>query len=295
MILVCGIHGVGKTAYCKKIAGKNGFQIYSASNLICKNRHQPYMSKKVEDIDLNQRILIEEVNRLNEKKENFILDGHLCLINIKGKVEKIPLVVFRLLKIDCLIVLIDSPQKIKERMENRDHIKWEIDFIKKFQEQEIKYAVVISKELNIDLKIITISKMNHGISSCFSKNIILPIKPLYAERILYNKKKFEYRKTICLECIDKIYLYAMTPIKKIVGEAEVIAKLKMHKENLWDLSKEMSGINKSYYDEYFENAEFACAYQLGKVKWFNKKITLQEINIPYNLQSYMYIKELDFD
>lgn len=129
--------------------------------------------------------------------------------------------------------------------------------------------------------------------SQFHKNIVLPIKPNYAEKILSNEKKYEFRKKICTENIDKIYLYATSPVKKIVGEAEVLEKIMMDKKTLWKLTEKQAGITADYYEKYFLNCEMACAYKIGKVKRYDQIVKLSDVGISYVPQSFAYVESLE--
>ena len=131
-------------------------------------------------------------------------------------------------------------------------------------------------------------------SSLEKTNIILPISPIFANRILSGEKKYEYRKQLCKKSINKIYIYATSPIKRIVGEVEVVDKLNIDKEKLWKKTERYAGITKEFYDKYFANQTWACAYKLGQVKQFNSQISLDSIGIDYAPQSYVYIGELEF-
>ena len=286
MIFVCGVHGVGKTQYCKSLGRETGRRCFSASELILKRGKENFHHKKVENIKLNQRFLIDEVEARKSTGIDFILDGHLCLLNQAGKIELINEAVIRALKIDLLIVLVDKPYAIQERMKQRDGILWDEQFIKVFQEKEIEYAQKLGVDLNIDYKIV----FNDIDSQAnFGKSIILPVKPIYAEKIISGEKKYEFRKKVCIENIDKIYLYATSPIKKIIGEVEVLEKCFMEKEHLWEVTHEEAGITKAFYEEYFKNQNWAGAYKLGEVIQYEVPTGLKEIGINYVPQSYAYI------
>lgn len=123
----------------------------------------------------------------------------------------------------------------------------------------------------------------------YGKSIILPIKPIYAEKIFSGEKKYEFRKRLCIENIDKIYLYATSPIKKIVGEAVVCGKYSMKKEELWKLASEYSGITTVLFDQYFQKADRANAYKLGEVIRYRIPVELKEMGVSYAPQSYVYV------
>ena len=49
-------------------------------------------------------------------------------------------------------------------------------------------------------------------------NAILSVKPEYAMKILAGEKQYEYRKTIFRRPVEKVYIYASSPVCMIVGE-----------------------------------------------------------------------------
>lgn len=120
-------------------------------------------------------------------------------------------------------------------------------------------------------------------------DILLSINPEHVENILKGIKKYEYRKIACRRRVDKIIIYSTTPIKKVVGEAEVIDILQKEKDELWHETENESGITKTFFDEYYKNKETAVAYKLGKVTKFEKPKELQEYGIKCAPQSFVYI------
>lgn len=290
MIFVCGIHGAGKTQYCKLLSMETGRRYFSASELILKKGKRNFHHKKVENIKLNQSFLVDEIKAIKRTGIDFILDGHLCLLNQKGKIELIDRDVIKKLNIDLLIVLVDKPNVIKERIKERDGIMWDEQFIKSFQDKEIGYAKKLGMDLNIDYKIV-LNNIENQMN--FGKSIILSVKPPYAEKIISGEKKYEFRRKLCTENIDKIYLYATSPIKKIVGEVRIHEKYSMKKEHLWELTHEVSGISEDFFKEYFRKQNCACAYKLGNAIKYEMPIELRELGINYVPQSYVYIKTID--
>lgn len=284
MIFVCGVHGNWKTEYCKNLAKKTGRQVADASQL----------------------------PDLRKCQDSLVINGNLCQMDQTGVVRRLPLDFLRTLNMDCLIVLTGNAQAMKVHMGKsglpvfagsartmKSHISesglvdWEAAWIEKFQEQEIRYAKELSKKLPVDVCIVTISGIVQDETLCSSRNIVLPVKPVFAEAILNGYKKYEYRKQLCLENIHKIYLYATASVKGIVGETEVTAKLIMQKERLWNLTKEQSGISWEYFAAYFAKNPFAGAYQLGHVVRYGRAVPLEQINIFYTPQSYVYVGKLN--
>lgn len=85
------------------------------------------------------------------------------------------------------------------------------------------------------------------------------------ENIIW-RKKYEYRKRLCKKEINKIYIYATSPVKMMIGEVGVISKMSMDREKLWQETQKYAGITKKFYDQYFEYQDCACAYRIGEVR-----------------------------
>lgn len=311
MVLVCGMHRAGKTHFCKKLQEEYGCEVYSASELI-ENRIKSYFKdKEASGIKENQEILLNELNKIGMKEKKYVLDGHLCLLNRSGKIEKISLEILKKYGIDSIIVVVDSIKNIKRRLYEMNNINWSYEFIELFQNKEIKYAKELAKETGADLRIIknnidgnlepiydvkNVDNLANIDNACneeqFDKNIILPIKQEYADKILSGQKKYEFRKNICIDNIEKIYIYATNPVKAIIGEAEVVEKIIMNKDKLWQISEKQSGITREYYYNYYKNSKYACAYKIGNVKRYDKFITLKDVGINYTPQSYIYVPKI---
>lgn len=154
MIFVSGIHGVGKTFFCNMMKEKFNIQNYSASQLIVANQKRSFSeSKLVSDIDGNQDLLLTAVEELRRTSEEFILDGHFCLLNEGGDITRIPLDTFVLLKPDVIVLLTENPEIIAKRRLQRDNVQQSVAEIKLFQEEEKLYAEEIAEQFNIPLAI----------------------------------------------------------------------------------------------------------------------------------------------
>ena len=72
MIFVCGIHGVGKTFFCEKLSKRTKLPMFSASRLILDNKEKNFKNKQVDNIDINEEVLIDQINKLQSQYQNFI-------------------------------------------------------------------------------------------------------------------------------------------------------------------------------------------------------------------------------
>lgn len=120
-------------------------------------------------------------------------------------------------------------------------------------------------------------------------DVLMSINPEYVESIFRGEKKYEFRKKACKRHIDKIVIYSTTPVKKIVGEVEVIDILQKDKEELWKETAKESGITRLFFENYYKEKEEAVAYRLGKVKKFKEPKELQEYGLVCAPQSYAYV------
>lgn len=122
------------------------------------------------------------------------------------------------------------------------------------------------------------------------KKIIISINPEHVENIINGTKKYEYRTKAAKQDISSIIIYETVPVKKIVAEAEIIEVLELSPEDLWNETKEFSGISKDFYDDYFKNRDVAYAYKLGKIKVYKEPKSLLDFGIKYAPQSFVYVK-----
>ena len=124
------------------------------------------------------------------------------------------------------------------------------------------------------------------------RTILMPIKPIYVNEILNGNKKYEYRKIKAKkDNIDKMIIYATSPIKKVVGEATIINILEDTPENIWKKTQKYSGIEKKFYNSYYKNKNIAIAYQLENIIKYDKPLDLKEFGIDYYPQSFIYLEK----
>lgn len=122
--------------------------------------------------------------------------------------------------------------------------------------------------------------------------VLLSIKPQYVERIFNKEKKFEYRRNVFKRNdVDTVVIYATMPVGKVVGEFKVSKILQENPIDLWQKTKEYSGIEEKDYKEYFKDKDSAYAICIKNVKKYAIPMTLKDINpnIKHAPQSFMYI------
>lgn len=123
------------------------------------------------------------------------------------------------------------------------------------------------------------------------KTVLLSIKPEFAEKIFDGTKKFEFRKSIFKnEDVQKVVVYASSPVQKVIGEFSIEDILNDDVETLWKKTSRYSGITHDFYLSYFANKEKAYAIQIGKTIRYHQCRTLSDYNLSFAPQSFAYIR-----
>lgn len=125
-----------------------------------------------------------------------------------------------------------------------------------------------------------------------STNVILSIKPKYAQAIISGAKKVEFRKKIFKRPVDKVYIYSSSPIKKIIGYFTFSEIVEESPTDLWAKFQNVGSIEKADFFEYFKDSEKGFAIIITNVEKFKKGIDpiafFENFCAP---QSYLYIEE----
>lgn len=123
-------------------------------------------------------------------------------------------------------------------------------------------------------------------------NVILSIKPVYANAIISGVKKVEFRKKIFKKSVDKIFIYSSAPQKMIIGYFTFSEIVEDTPENLWGKFNKIGGINKKDFFEYYKGIERGYSIIINKYEKFKNEIDpiefIEEFSAP---QSYIYIDE----
>ena len=120
--------------------------------------------------------------------------------------------------------------------------------------------------------------------------ILLSIKPEHAEKILSGEKKYEFRRAIFKnQSVNKVVIYASSPIRKIIGEFDIECVISSDLNKLWENTKCHSGIDKDFYDSYFHGKEVGHAIKVKKTKRYRKQQNLKDYDIQFPPQSFCYL------
>lgn len=101
-------------------------------------------------------------------------------------------------------------------------------------------------------------------------NVLLSVKPKYAEKIVSGRKKYEFRKSIFKrEDIEKIYIYSSSPVKKIIAIVDIDCILSNSPHKLWEQCYKDAGISEHEFFSYFKNSKTGYAIKISNIQKFS--------------------------
>ena len=129
------------------------------------------------------------------------------------------------------------------------------------------------------------------------RDVVLSIKPQYSEKIILGRKTVELRRRFPLN-IPKgtmAYVYSTTPVRAIVGYAEIKGVLKKSVAQIWHDHSDTAFIKKEDFDAYFEGVEYGFVLCFENACALENVIKLDELREKYHFQppqSFLYAKPL---
>ncbi len=139
--------------------------------------------------------------------------------------------------------------------------------------------------------------MNNNEKFSKSKDMILSIKPPYANLIVDGVKTIELRRRFPenLPQGTKIYVYSTSPQQVVIGECEIKEIIKRPLATLWSAAAIEAMISKKDFDDYFTGLEEGYGVRVWKFKRYEKPKSLtsylgSKATAP---QSYRYVPEIE--
>lgn len=104
-------------------------------------------------------------------------------------------------------------------------------------------------------------------------DVLLSIKPKFAEAIIDGRKRYEFRKSkFVKKDINLVYIYATSPVKKIIGIFKISNIVEDSPGALWDRLKDHAGISEEEFFNYFSDNEKGFALEIKDVEKFENPI-----------------------
>lgn len=121
--------------------------------------------------------------------------------------------------------------------------------------------------------------------------ILMAIKPQFIDKIRRGEKKFEFRRVLPKhQEVDSIIVYASKPVDKVVGEITVAGYLTLTVDEMWEATKDISGLTREDFFCYFHGKQNAHAIAIESYRDYEQPIPL-DVLIPDKTppQSYCYL------
>lgn len=124
-------------------------------------------------------------------------------------------------------------------------------------------------------------------------NVLLSIKPKYANAILAGKKLVEFRKLTFKQKIERVYIYSSSPEQRITGYFTIEDIISDTPEKLWREFSKVGSITEEDFFDYFANKEIGYSIKIKTVNKFKKSKDPKEIFKNFVApQSYMYCHKI---
>lgn len=124
-------------------------------------------------------------------------------------------------------------------------------------------------------------------------NVLLSIKPKYANAILAGVKLVEFRKLTFKKEIERVYIYSSAPEQRIIGYFTIDNIVSDTPKRLWRQFSDVGSISEQDFFEYFANKEVGYSIKIKSVKKFTKSKNPKEIFENFvPPQSYMYCEKI---
>lgn len=155
VFFLAGVHGVGKTSICSRLADTLKIPSISASQLIkLQSKLETWTSdKKTKEIPSNQQKLLAAIRTFKKHNAAFLLDGHFALLDHSGTITPIEQNFFLEMGLSAVIFIEDAPYAISRRLEERDKVQWGTALIANLQDAERKGALSFCRKTETPLLI----------------------------------------------------------------------------------------------------------------------------------------------
>jgi len=123
-------------------------------------------------------------------------------------------------------------------------------------------------------------------------NVLLSIKPEYADRIFAGEKLFEFRRVVPKQDVERVFVYASAPVQRIIGEFTVRKVVTTTPEKLWRRTHTHAGIARDAFMRYFDGCAEAHALEVAEARRYEQPIDPRERDEKFRPpQSFVYLAE----
>lgn len=122
-------------------------------------------------------------------------------------------------------------------------------------------------------------------------NVLLSIRPKYAEAIMDGSKRYEFRRLVFKNRnVNRAFVYSTAPVQRVIGTFAVGKILRAEPMILWDQLKEYAGIEEDEFFGYFAGRREGYAIEIKDAQPFSKPLDPWEIGASFvPPQSFRYV------
>mgnify|MGYP006428831909 CR=1 FL=1 len=128
------------------------------------------------------------------------------------------------------------------------------------------------------------------------QNILLSVKPEFAQKIIAGEKTVELRRRFPIEKVigQLAVIYASSPLKKIIGYAVIKNVSLLPIDKIWNQYGKKAKVEKDFFDRYYSNLTHGFAIHLREPLLLERQICCQQLKDRYGIfppQSFRYLSE----
>lgn len=122
-------------------------------------------------------------------------------------------------------------------------------------------------------------------------NVLLSIKPRYAEAIMNESKRYEFRKSMFKsDGVELVFVYSSSPVQKIIGTFRVGKVIHDAPGSLWRQLREYAGIEEKDFFMYFGDRSRGFAIEIRNPQEFGAPVDPWELDANFvPPQSFKYV------
>jgi predicted transcriptional regulator len=125
-------------------------------------------------------------------------------------------------------------------------------------------------------------------------DVILSVKPIHVKAIQLGRKQYEFRKNIFRKSVDRVYIYATSPVKRIEGYFNVGKIVEDRPTLLWEAFNKYAGVTKSEFFSYYGQRDKGFAIEIKDAVFFTYPLEPRYLPRDFSPpQSFRYISTRD--
>jgi predicted transcriptional regulator len=106
--------------------------------------------------------------------------------------------------------------------------------------------------------------------SLMPTSVLLSVKPAFASAIFAGTKIFEFRRALFVaRDVERIVVYASSPIQRVIGEFKIGDIISMAPKSLWAETCHGAGISRKYFESYFHGCALGHAIGVKHARYYS--------------------------